>query len=125
MRASGTTGQHWEIFAADFLRRNGLKILELRYRCRLGEIDLVCADGAALVIVEVRARRSTSFAQASATIDLRKRRKLSRSARHYLMQHPQWIDAQIRFDVVAIDDIDSETPRVQWLRNAFDGDGCV
>ena len=47
-----------ESLAADFLERQGLKILERNYRCRFGEIDLVAASDAVLVFVEVRARRS-------------------------------------------------------------------
>ena len=69
-----------------------------RYRCRLGELDLVCLDGATLVVVEVRARAGSRFAGAGAgeSVDVRKQRKLVRATRHLLMTHPQWSDYRLR-----------------------------
>ena len=49
-------GRHWEAVAAEYLEDHGLVVLARGYRCRLGELDLVCRDGRTLVIVEVRAR---------------------------------------------------------------------
>ena len=49
-------GRLWESRAATYLEDHGLAILARGYRCRLGELDLVCRDGGHLVIVEVRAR---------------------------------------------------------------------
>ena len=115
-------GQLWETRAGDFLRRQGLEILRERYHCRFGELDLICIDGEALTIVEVRARKGDSVVRALETIDAAKRRKLIRATRHLLMQHPEWGELPLRFDVVAIDDIDSPDPRFIWIKNAFDAD---
>ena len=93
--------------------------MKKRYRCRLGELDLVCLDGATLVIVEVRARSTSSFADAAESVDAAKRRKLVRAARHLLMTHPEWQDYPVRFDVFSANDIDTN-PRVRWIRDAFD-----
>ena len=41
-----------------FLERKGYQILDRKYRCRWGEIDLVARDGNDLVFIEVRTRRS-------------------------------------------------------------------
>ncbi len=95
-----------------------------RYRCRLGELDLVCIDGATLVIVEVRARAGSRFPSASESVGGHKQRKLVRATRHLLMTHPQWSDYRLRFDVFCIDNIDSGTPAIRWIRNAFDADGA-
>ena len=95
-----------------------------RYRCRLGELDLVCLDGATLVIVEVRARASSRFVRAAETVDIRKQRKLILATRHLLMTHPQWSGHRLRFDVFCIDSTDSAAPAIRWIRNAFDGGGA-
>ncbi len=95
-----------------------------RYRCRLGELDLVCLDGATLVVVEVRARAGSRFAGAGESVDVRKQRKLVRATRHLLMTHPQWSDYRLRFDVFCIDNIDNATPTIRWIRNAFDAGGA-
>lgn len=113
-------GLAWEREAARFLGAKGLRVLEQGYRCRVGEIDLVCRDGATLVIVEVRARRDRGHGSAADSVDRRKQRKLVQATRHYLMRHPQWAEAPLRFDVVAIDDIESRAPDLAWIRNAFE-----
>jgi len=114
-------GLAWEREAARFLAAEGLEVLERGYRCRLGEIDLVCRDGATLVLVEVRARGNRHHGGAADSVDRRKQRKLVQAARHYLMHHPEWFEASLRFDVVAIDDIARPAPSLEWIRNAFDG----
>ena len=42
-------GRHWEAVAANYLESRGLVVLARGYRCRLGELDLVCRDAATLV----------------------------------------------------------------------------
>jgi putative endonuclease len=114
------TGERWEEIAARHLERAGLTVLARRYRCRLGELDLICRDGPVLVIVEVRARGGRAYAHATESIDQHKRVRIIRTTRHFLMCHPEWQQYTIRFDVVAIDRIDSERPALAWIRGAFD-----
>jgi len=112
-------GLYWEEAASAYLERHGLSTLLKRYRCRLGELDLVCADGATLVVVEVRARRSGGLVSALASIDGRKQRRIVRAARHLLMRHPEWRTRPVRFDVVAIENIERPDPDFVWIKSAF------
>ncbi len=116
------SGRSWEAVARDYLEARGLRILKQRYHCRLGELDLVCRDGSTLVIVEVRARKKGSLASAVESIDWRKQRKIILATRHLLMCNPQWNTQPLRFDIIAVSDIDTTRPRLQWLQNAFDVD---
>lgn len=118
------TGLHWEQRTGRYLQRKGLRVLLRRYRCRMGELDLVCLDGDTLVIVEVRARGGSRFASAGESVDFAKQRKLIQATRHLLMTHPQWSNYPLRFDVFCISDIDSASPGIQWIRNAFDAGGA-
>ena len=113
-------GLLWESRAATYLERHGLAILSRGYRCRLGELDLVCLDDRQLVIVEVRARSGNAVCSAVESVDAHKRRRIVQATRHLLMRHAQWQNAVIRFDVVAFDAIDTPEPQVQWIKNAFD-----
>lgn len=110
----------WEDLAGRFLEREGLTVLARRYRCRLGELDLICCDGPALVIVEVRARASGSFVRAAESVDHSKRVRIIQATRHFLMRHPEWRNRTLRFDVIAIDRIDRKRPSLDWIRGAFD-----
>jgi putative endonuclease len=114
-------GHTWETAAAKYLAGQGLVLIAHGYRCRAGEIDLICLDGDSLVFVEVRARRTTSHGSAAETVDPRKRRKIVTAARHYLMRHPRWYQNPIRFDVVAIDATLSSEPSLDWIKDAFAG----
>ena len=68
-------GRHWEQQAALYLRDRGLRVLAHGYRCRLGELDLVCRDARDLVIVEVRARAAGALCSAVDSIGPAKRRR--------------------------------------------------
>ena len=107
-------GAEAEALAAEFLERQGLRVLQRNYRCRLGEIDLVARDGDTTVFVEVRQRASGAFGGAAASITAKKRMRLLRAARFYL-SHLQALPA-CRFDALLIE---GEPPRIDWIRNAF------
>ena len=105
-------GARAEEQAARFLAGRGLKILARNYRCRGGEIDLVCRDGATLVFVEVRLRTNRDFGGAAASITPAKQRRIALAANHYLAGKPL---PACRFDAVLLDGT-----RIDWIRNAFD-----
>ncbi len=106
-------GAQAEQQAAQYLQRQGLEPVARNYRCRFGEIDLIMRDGATLVFVEVRLRRSAGFGGAAASIDARKQQRIIRTAQQYLagLAHTP----PCRFDAVLLDD-----NGMQWLRNAFE-----
>ncbi len=104
-------GRAAEALAADHLARHGLKVLARNYRCRGGEIDLVCRDGTTLVFVEVRLRTSRDFGGAAESITAAKQRRIALAARHYLAGKP-W--PACRFDAVLLDGA-----HIEWIRNAF------
>lgn len=110
-------GQAAEARAARYLEAQGLKIVERNYRTRYGEIDLIAQDGATLVFVEVRARRSRAFGGAAASITAAKREKLIRTALHYLAALKR--DPRCRFDAVLLDGDAAGDGAVEWIRDAF------
>jgi putative endonuclease len=118
-RDARALGRAWENRAAEFLAARGIKIICQGYRCRLGELDIVASDGDRLLIVEVKARARPS--RAIETIGASKQRRIVNATRHFLMRNRDWFSKPIRFDVVAIDGIDTSCPDFQWVRNAFDG----
>ena len=110
-RRASTGGAQAEVLAAEYLQGRGLRLLQRNYRCRLGEIDLVMADGPVLVFVEVRLRRNADFGGAAASITAAKRQRILRAARHYLSGRPE---PACRFDVVLLDALAAE--RIEWIR---------
>ncbi len=116
-----SAGRWAEDLALSHLRRQGLSLEDRNYRCRRGEIDLIMADGATLVFVEVRYRARSNFGDGSQSIDRRKQRRIVFTAQHYLQRHPRAASRPCRFDVVSVSG--TEGNAVHWIPNAFDVSG--
>jgi len=115
--APGTVGAAAECEALAFLLSEGLQLVSRNFRYRGGEIDLVMLHHGCLVFVEVRFRQSTRFLTPALTVDLRKQRKILRTAAMFLARHNRFAQHTVRFDVVAI--TGARHSRTQWLRDAF------
>lgn len=111
-------GGRFEELALAWLQSRGLRLVHRNYSCKLGEIDLVMRDSEVLVFVEVRFRSSTSQVPACETVDLRKQRKLVRTARHFLLWNPCFAESPCRFDVLGISACGGDT-QFEWIPNAF------
>ena len=110
-------GEAGETMAAAHLAERGLRVLARNVRYRNGELDLVAEDGAVLVFVEVRRRRTAERGGAAESVTARKRARVVRAARRWLVENPRFARREIRFDVVAIQD---EPFSIDWIRGAFD-----
>ncbi|MBB5014538.1 YraN family protein [Rehaibacterium terrae] len=111
-------GAAWEDLARATLERHGLRMLATNAHCRFGELDLVMADGATVVFVEVRYRRGGGFGGGLASVDARKRRRIALAAQAFLAARPPLARRPCRFDVVAVSG-SADAPRIDWVRNAF------
>jgi putative endonuclease len=111
-------GESGESLAVKLLKRNGYKIIEQNYRCKLGEIDIIAEDDGVLTFVEVKARRTDEFEEPKSAVTPQKQRKISMVALEYLKETEQ-MEKNARFDVVAILLL-PEHPDVQIIKNAFD-----
>lgn len=122
MRSNDTTtrtGQLGENLAARFLEKRGLTVVARNFRCRGGEIDLVCRDGKTLVFVEVRLRRNGAYGGAGASITATKQRRIILAARHYLAAHAQ-TESDCRIDCILLDAVSENN--IEWIRDAFSAD---
>ena len=93
-------GAQGEMFAAQILQEQGMKILSRNYYTPYGEIDLIVLDKGCIAFVEVKTRRTGSVTRPAEAVDRRKRERIIRSAVCYLMEYP--VDLQPRFDVFEI-----------------------
>lgn len=112
-----TTGDAAEALAADYLAAQGLPVIARQFRCRGGELDLVCRQGRTLVFVEVRLRRRADFGGAAASITAAKQARVIHAARVFLAARPWLATLDARFDCVLLDALDAA--RITWLRDAF------
>ena len=111
-------GLRGEAVAEATLRRAGFEILARRFRTRAGEIDIVAREGATLVFVEVKTRRSTEHGSPAEAVTPPKRARLARAAQAYLHLRGLY-DPVCRFDIVEVVERSGRTPEVRHLRDAF------
>jgi putative endonuclease len=118
--SSKAIGDSAESSALAWLQARGLKLLERNYRVARGprspggEIDLILRDrDGTLVFVEVRARSSSDFGGAAASVGALKQQRIVFAARHYLLHFA--VPPPCRFDVVTV-----EQGQIDWLQAAFD-----
>ena len=112
------TGKEGEKIAAAFLKKNGYRIIEINFRCPIGEIDIVAKEKNNLVFVEVKTRKSIELGYPEQAVGIRKQKKMSQLALWYL-QKRKIAEINARFDVVAINLI-PEKNEVKLIKNAFD-----
>ncbi len=108
------TGVSGEEQAAEYLAAHGMRIVARNYRTRQGEIDIVGYHNGYLVFVEVKYRSAKTMGSASEAVDIRKQRRICRTADHYRCMHRIGDDCPVRYDVVAI-----QESELEWIQNAF------
>ena len=111
-------GRWGEDLAARELRRRGYEVLERNRRVGRGEVDLVARHGGAVVLVEVKTRRTGAFGEAREAISAAKARRLVALGRRYAQTAgaTDW-----RIDVVAIDIAPDGSHKVDVIENAVAG----
>lgn len=92
-------GRTAEMLAALLLRVKGYRILAQRFRCAVGEIDIIALKGSTIVFTEVKARRNTVDALESITASQRKRIE---AASEVWLQSAQSQNFAVRFDVITV-----------------------
>lgn len=114
-------GNWGEALAAEYLRKQGYRLLATNYHCRAGELDLIATKDSILAFVEVKTRQDNQLGAGRAAVDTRKQQRIIVAALHYLSRYPA-LGLQPRFDVVEIiapQGIQTKQPHILYLENAF------
>lgn len=99
-------GGLFEQQACQFLQRQGLVLIAQNWQQpKIGELDLVMLEigqtWSTLVFIEVRQRLRSSFGDAALSVTKAKQRKIIKTAKYFLQQHPEYAHFECRFDVIA------------------------
>ena len=93
-------GRRGELLAKWILQIKGYQILERRFRCIAGEIDIICSRNDLLVLVEVKTHANTVAALNAITPYAQTR--IARAGQVWLSRHPHFSDFGLRYDVITI-----------------------
>lgn len=121
---SQVQGAAEEAFAEDALRARGYVVIERNWRGGGGEVDRIAWQDGLLCFIEIRSRSGTAGGSPEESVGVRKRRRIVRAARAYLLQFPPENPPMVRFDVVGIvHQNDLEPASMTLIPDAFDAGG--
>ena len=111
-------GKKGEDSALRFLKKNGYRVIERNYVCKMGEMDIIAKEKDTLVFVEVKTRTSTTFGPPQLAVNPKKQSQMSKVALHFLKEK-ELEDVKARFDVVAIL-MGVRGEEIELIKDAFD-----
>ncbi|MFD3311519.1 YraN family protein [Streptomyces sp. NPDC058656] len=116
-KARNALGKYGEDLAARRLTESGMTVLQRNWRSgRAGEIDIVARDGDALVVCEVKTRRTGTFEHPMAAVTPVKAQRLRGLAERWLQEHGGAPPGGVRIDVVGVLLPDRGAPVVEHVR---------
>ena len=95
-------GKQYEELAVDFLRGNGVRIVEKNFRSHLGEVDLIGFKDNYYIFFEVKYRKTERAGYPVEAVNLKKQQTISRVADYFKVIRKLPDSCNVRFDVVAI-----------------------
>jgi putative endonuclease len=112
-------GREGEDRAAQFLKKQGYKILERNYSTPQGEIDLIALHRGEVVFVEVKTRTNDAYGAPELAVNPRKQQRMVKAALGYI-KYKKLHQVPCRFDVVAISAATEQS--IDLIKNAFEMD---
>jgi putative endonuclease len=104
-------GLHAEQIATIFLRLKGYKILEQRYKTKLGEIDIIARKKSDIIFVEVKARKNLDTYE---VLSVNQQHRITNAAKYFISSNK--INAKnFRFDLIILKNVVS----IKHIKNAF------
>lgn len=111
------TGNTGEDRACDYLKSKGYSILSRNWRTRDGEIDIIVEKAETIVFVEVKTLPNGTMDMLEKELNHQKQHRIIKTSKRFLINHRQYINSYIRYDVILIDM--PGKPPVYHIENAF------
>ncbi|MFA7532885.1 MAG: YraN family protein [Tissierellaceae bacterium] len=109
-------GKKGELIAKKYLESKGYTILNMNYRNKIGEIDIVAFYKDILVFIEVKSRTGTTFGYAYEAVNRKKQRKIIAVSYGYIKEFGLR-NNQTRYDIIEVY-LTKET-KINHIENAF------
>ncbi len=110
-----SVGSKWEHIVADYLRSLGYIVLDMNYRTRYSEIDVIAQDRNDLVFIEVKYRATGNAGDPLEAINQSKINRIKNASLYYLKENKYDVDnTNIRYDAIGI-----LGDKINHIKNAF------
>lgn len=94
-------GSFGEALARDYLISKGYKILNLNFRNKFGEIDIICKKNNLLIFCEIKSRYSNSFGSPIESITCYKQKQIIKLSELYLISK-KYYNFNVRYDIIEV-----------------------
>ena len=110
-------GDEGENRACQYLLSKGFAIIERNWRTKGGEIDIIGYKNDTIVFVEVKTLPNGTLDMIQRELNYQKRQRIIKTSKRFLLNHRQYSNSYVRFDVIVIDMPGLEP--VYHIENAF------
>ncbi|MCL2186176.1 MAG: YraN family protein [Treponema sp.] len=100
--AKSRLGKQGEEQAAAFLKSSGMEIITQNYRSKTGEIDIIALDRETIIFIEVKTWSVFGMEDLKYGVDIKKQRKIIKTAKFFLLENRKYSNMTIRFDVIFV-----------------------
>lgn len=111
-------GRAGESMAANYLKQQGIAVLDRNWRCPQGELDIVASDGDQVIFCEVKTRSGVDYGSPGEAVSSTKVRRLRHVARAWLNANAV-TGCQVRFDVISVLWPPGGPVRIEHLQEVF------
>ena len=106
-------GKKGERLVEEYVKKQGMKVLERNYRTPFGEADIIALDGEEIAFIEVKARTSDDYGTPAQAVVKDKQRRYKKIAEFYWLKTGK--EPNARFDVAEV----YADGKVEYLKYAF------
>jgi len=106
-------GKYAENFACLYLRLKGYKIIERRFKTKMGEIDLIAINKNRLVFVEVKARKGKNIDE---VLLKQQMTRIINASSFFIIKNKKFTNYSVRFDLIIV----RSFFRLEHIKNAWE-----
>ncbi|WP_106917793.1 YraN family protein [Chryseobacterium aurantiacum] len=110
-------GKKAEDMAADYLQKNGYKVIGRNFRFQKAEIDIIAEKEDLIIIVEVKARSTDAFMLPQEAVTRTKIKSIVTAANHYLEETEK--QNEVRFDIISVLPDENKDLIIDHITDAF------
>lgn len=111
-------GKEAENLAADYLIKNGYKILVRNFRFRKNEVDIIAEKDNQIIVVEVKARSTDFFILPQEAVTKGKIKSIVSAANHFMEEFNK--NQEVRFDIISVLPDEKRNLNIEHIENAFE-----
>ncbi len=117
MASHNDTGKRGEVIAKKHLEDKGYKILEVNWRYKRAEVDLIASKDETLIFAEVKTRTGNTYGEPEDFVTPAKQGLMEYAAEEYIYKTRH--NDEIRFDIISILFDKFDSCNINHIEDAF------